>query len=115
MVFNKKRILILGGIGFVGSGMLLAFITIQSHIPATAVFSVMSVFTVGSLVLGIAIDLLLPLINKINIDIDALKRPLAFLSQGEKKILRSKMLLDAGAITEQEYQKRVQKFRAGME
>jgi len=113
MVFNKKRILMFGGIGFAGSGIVTAFIAIQSHIPATAVFSVMSVFTVGSLVLGIAIDLLLPLFNLINID--ALKRPLAFLNQGEKKILRSKKLLDAGVITEQEYQKRVRKFRASME
>ena len=113
MVFNKKRILILGGIGFLFSFTLLSFFKIIAEADFTDNIEILYITTIIGLGLGIAIDLLLPLFNLININ--ALKRPLAFLTQGEKKILRSKKLLDAGAITEQEYQKRVQKFRAGLE
>ena len=113
MVFNKKRILILGGIGFVGSFAFCAVMMVFNNAPIGGAIEITSATTAISIALGITIDLLRPLFNLININ--ALKRPLAFLNQGEKKILRSKKLLDAGAITEQEYQKRVQKFRAGME
>ena len=113
MIFNKNRIFILGGLGFLFSFTLLSFYKIAEEADFTDNIENLYITTIIGLGLGIAIDLLLHLFNLINID--ALKRPLAFLNQGEKKILRSKMLLDAGAITEQEYQKRVQKFRAGME
>ena len=112
MVFNKRRILMLAGIGFLFSFTLLSFYKIIGEADFTDNIENLYITTIIGLGLGIAIDLLLHLFNLINID--ALKRPLAFLNQGEKKILRSKKLLDAGAITEQEYQKRVQKFRAGL-